>query len=79
MATVKKTSKKQYYKKAAKFNIELPDIYRIGGTKLGKKETMEIILGATPTKIVTGSMNGQVILSTDKGDVFTVHERFLIA
>lgn len=79
MATVKASKKKQYYKRVAKFNIELPEIYRIGGSKLSKKETMEIVLGSTPTKVVTATMNGQVILTTDRGDIFSVHERFLSA
>ena len=77
MATAKKPAKKQYYKRVAKFNIQLPDIYRIGGGKLGKKETMEIVFGSTPTKVLTSTMNNMVILTTDRGDVLTVHERFL--
>ena len=66
------------YKRVAKFNIELPTIWHLGHRKVTKAETLAIISGARPVKIMFTSKDGISVLKAEDDTYYTTSDRRLV-
>lgn len=66
------------YKKVAKFNIELPDIWHLGHRKATKAETLAIISGTRPVKVMFTSKDGISVLRAEDDTYYTTSDRRLL-